>query len=394
MTDVVETLRELVRIDSRNSLPLSHQGARPATEEAVCAFLEKRLAELGMHTERQYAAPDRPGLIAFRPPSPNLPTLAFEAHMDTVGVEGMTIDPFAPDVREGRLYGRGACDTKGSMAAMLVALRHLLEEKAPVNLVFIASCAEETCCEGAPSLDLSNWPIDGIVVGEPTSNQPILAHKAHAAFELICRGKAAHGARPEAGCNAIYRAADVLRYLREVTIPELAEHKHPFFEGSTLSVGMIAGGTKANIVPDLCTLTADLRLVPGTMTTAATTRHIAERATERLGFPVKLGERQSAPGLNTPPDCRLAKAACRAAEVCGGNPEPGAVSYCTDAGAFDQMGYPCIVMGPGSILQAHGAVEYIELEQLHRAVSIYAETARAFMRAEGPSPAQRAPMEQ
>lgn len=370
MSDILELASRLIAIDSRNTVPLECR-ERPATEEAMCSFLEEYCRNLGLACERQEAAPHRPVLIARGPRQDRVPTLAFEAHMDTVGTEGMTIPPFEAQVRDGCLYGRGACDTKGGMAAMLVAIERILRRELPINLLFIASCAEETGCEGAPHIDLSAYPVDWIVVGEPTSNQPIVGHKANACFELICRGKAAHGARPEAGCNAIYRMIDIVTFLRREIIPELAAHPHPDFTGSTLSVNMINGGVKANIVPDQCRLIADLRLVPGGPEPEKMMAAIVERASHALGFPVETGWSRISPGLNTPKESVLVKAAEAARNRLGLDAVTGSVSYCTDAGVFAAKGYPCIVMGPGNILQAHSAVEYVELNQLYEAVDIY-----------------------
>jgi acetylornithine deacetylase len=327
------------------------------------------------------AAPNRPNLVAFPAcPNPAWPTLAFQAHMDTVGSEGMKHEPLVPEVRDGRLYGRGACDTKGGMAAMLAALAGLLAARTPLNVMFVATCAEETGCEGAPFVDLSDWHIDGMIVGEPTSNQAIVAHKTNVCFELVCTGRAAHGSRPEAGENAIYRMASVVQYLQDTVIPELAAQAAPGFAGSTLSVGMIQGGTKSNIVAERCSLVVDLRLVPGTPPADEVVRGIARRASEALGFPVDLGWCQLSPGMYTAPDAALLIAVRAALRHCGQSDEPGTVCYCTDGGVFSVQGIDCVILGPGDILNAHGAVEYVPLAELYAAVEIYRGTAEELAR--------------
>jgi acetylornithine deacetylase len=372
MHDPVAILEQLVPIDSRNTMPLDQPGERQSDEMAMCAWLQAHLEGLGLATRISYAATRRPNLVAFpTAPNPACPTLAFQAHMDTVGTEGMAHDPFRPEVRDGKLYGRGACDTKGGMAAMLVALADLLASRVPANLLFVATCSEETGCQGAPFLDLSDWRIDGMIVGEPTTNRPIVAHKTNACFELICTGKAAHGSRPEAGENAIYRMAAVVQFLRETIIPELAAHEAPGFAGSTLSVGTIQGGTKSNIVPDRCSLVADMRLVPGTPPAGEVARTIAKRAAATLGFPVELGWSHVSPGLDTPTDSPLVQAVQAALRRCGLPAETETVCYCTDGGVFAAKGIDCVILGPGDILNAHGAVEYVELAELHAAVKVY-----------------------
>lgn len=382
MHDPLDLLRQLVPIDSRNTLPLDASGERASDEMAVCAWLVDFLEGIGLATQVTYAAPRRPNLVAFpKHPEPVWPTLAFQAHMDTVGTEGMSHDPFAAEIRDGRLYGRGACDTKGGMAAMLAALAELLAEGVQANLMFVATCAEETGCQGAPFLDLSPWRIDGMIVGEPTSNRLVVAHKASIYFELVCTGKAAHGSRPEAGVNAICRAAELIGFLHRVIVPELAAHESPGFAGSTLSLGMIQGGVKPNIVPDRCSLVFDLRLVPDAPPAAELIREIAERAVEALGFPVAPGWAQHTAGLGTPRDVPLVQAVQRALCHEGRDSAPETVAYCTDGGVFAAKGIPCVVMGPGDILQAHGAVEYIAIDELRAAVGIYRQTAREWAKA-------------
>jgi acetylornithine deacetylase/succinyl-diaminopimelate desuccinylase-like protein len=277
---VTKLLTELVCIDSRSPGRLGDpRPANAPTEEPLARFLAARLERLGLAAELQWVEPERPHLIARTPHIPGAPTLAFEAHLDTVGTEGMTIPPFTPEIRGGRLYGRGACDTKGPMAAMLTALERLLHENAqhetrdtkhsPLNLIFLGCCAEETGCEGVARLDFGGRPPDAVIVGEPTENRPVVGHKAHLWFELTVRGKAAHGSHPEAGDNAIYRMAAVIASLRRFTESRLnrdtarenAKLKIPFTP-ATLSVGTIRGGTKVNIVPDACAILVDVRLLP------------------------------------------------------------------------------------------------------------------------------------
>lgn len=377
--DAVQLAQDLIRIDSRNSAPMDRAGPREADEEGMAAFLEAWFTQRGLTVTRQYAAPRRPNLIAATDRNSSAPTLAFQAHMDTVGTHGMTIEPFDPCIHDGNLYGRGACDTKGGMAAMLAAMDRLLADRAPINLLFIATCAEETGCEGSPHMDLGQWPVDGIVVGEPTGNRMVVAHKANGCFELLCTGRAAHGARPETGCNAIYRTVDLIGFLRETVMPELQAHEGAGFTGSTLSVNMIDGGAKSNIVPDRCTAVVDLRVVPGHGEPADVMAALLERASQKLGFDVSVLWSHCTPGLLTDTDCLLCRAARAGLTQCGADPTPGTVSYCTDGGVFSHMGYDSVVLGPGDIRQAHCAVEYISVAQLREAVDIYTAIAHAMI---------------
>lgn len=377
-SELINLLCEMIRIDSRNTIPIEQEGKHVATEQAMGEFAGKVMRQYGFkEVEFHPIAPQRPNVLGIYEQNADFPVLAFEAHLDTVGTDGMTIPPFEPDIRDGRIYGRGSCDTKGSMAAMLTACRLIIAEKLPVNLLFLASSAEETGCQGAPFWDLQRWQVGGIIIGEPTLNQPIIAHKSHLTFELHCRGKAAHGSRPEAGDNAIFKAGKLLAYLQDIVIPELsATDKKGFASGNTLSVGLINGGSKANIIADHCSITCDVRLLPGSGDAQAFLNQLCHQASTALGFPVELGYTHISPAMESadghPLLLRIQEAMQNLQLPC----TPGKVAYCTDGGILSSKGYPCIILGPGDILNAHAAVEFVEIEQLEQAARIYLEVAR------------------
>lgn len=377
--DPTTLLAELVRIDSRTPGSLATPLAADAvTEEGIAAFVAARLRDFGFACRLQEAAPRRPNLIAWNVRDPARPTLAFQAHFDTVGSDGMTHAPLVPELRNGRLYGRGAADTKGSLAAMLVALARLQASGTGPNLMFLGTCAEETGCEGVRHLDLREFRIDGIVAGEPTANRLIVGHKSHAWFGIECRGRAAHGSCPEAGDNAIYRMLEVVARLRTIADGDLREESQPGFTPCTLSVDCIRGGTKVNIIPERCEIEVDMRLVPRL---PADETLAALLDTVRQGMPpdrVRLSWSHLAPGLHVPATHPLVQTMLAALRARGLPADTGTVNYCTDAGVLAQMGHPAVVFGPGSILQAHGAEEYIELAQLEQAVDVLVTAANAF----------------
>jgi len=376
--NATKLLQDLVRIDSRSPGELNAALAPDAvTEETLAQWVAERLQSIGFACDLQPAAPRRPNLIAWSRRNPAWPALAFQAHFDTVGSDGMTIPPFAAEIRAGRLYGRGAADTKGSIAAMLAALARLQAMSVPLNLGFLGTAAEETGCEGVRELDLTGMPVDGIIVGEPTSNQPVTGHKAHLWFELTCHGRAAHGSSPEAGDNAIYRMTEVIAVLRKVAQTFTAETPVPGFTPSTLSVDVIRGGTKVNIIPDACSVQVDVRLQPR-LAPVVVLEHLLREAGAAAGGKLALTWTHITPGFETPSDSRLIRALCTGLEQTGLAPNPGTVSYCTDGGVLKEKGYDVVVFGPGSILQAHSADEFIELAELDQAVEILVHTAQAF----------------
>ena len=382
LKDVIEILSDMIRIDSRNTKPLQAPGERVATEEEMGKCVEGLMLSMGMSVEKQYIAPKRPNVIGYHPCGVSgAPTIGLNAHLDTVGTDGMVIPPFEPTIKDGLIYGRGSCDTKGSLSAMLKACEGIIGSKMPINVLMVATASEETACQGAPFLKLEKWPCDGFIVGEPTCNKPIVFHKCHAVFDLVCRGKAAHGSRPELGDNAIFKTARLLMWLQEKAIPEVTAITSPNFErGCTLSPNMVSGGIKNNIVPDCCRLTFDLRLVPEVKEPMAIMQKIADDATRDLGFNVELDNAEYTPGMMTPVEHPFVQAVAKAVASKGCDATPLSVAFCTDAGVLSRKGYPCVVLGPGDISVAHSALEYAPIEQIRQAVEIYIAAAEMLLK--------------
>lgn len=385
--DVIGLVSSMIRIDSRNVLPLDVEGERVAYEEEMGDFVECHLVALGFAIERQYIAEKRPHVIGRRIVDPSYRTLCFEAHLDTVGTDGMTISPFEPVVSEGKLYGRGSCDTKGSMGAMLVACKTLIDLDLPLNLVFIAGASEETGVQGTPLLELRGERIDGIVVGEPTLCRMVVAHKTHDIYDFTVRGRSAHSSNPDLGDNAIVKASRLVLYLEDELRPYLSSIRDLRFEiGCTMSVGIIHGGVKCNIVPDECKVTVDVRRVPGALSATSLGDKVICEMKERFGVDVELTRLHSAPGMGLDEGDAFMGDVQRALSSLGYNADPMTVSYCTDAGPLSEKGYSCVVLGPGNIAQAHTACEYVALDELHKAVEIYVEIGKAMSSRAGVKP--------
>ena len=276
--DLVETLRELVAIPSVNPMGRAVDGPE-YFEYRVTGYLERLFARLGLPSERQMIAPRRDNIIARLeggiPPERGGPLVLFEVHQDTVPVEGMTIEPWNPTVRDGRLYGRGSCDVKGGMTAMLGAVARLAKDRRQNHPTIVLACTvnEEHGFTGASGLcrlwaDGRSWLLprrpDVAIVAEPTRLGIVVAHKGVVRWRAHTHGRAAHSSRPEAGDNAIYRMAPIItaldRYHRQVLADAEA---HPLCGRPTLSVGTIAGGISVNTIPDRCTIEIDHRLLPG-----------------------------------------------------------------------------------------------------------------------------------
>lgn len=388
MLAVTEILSDLVRIPSVN--PMGSATLRPEMGESrVTDFLESLLQRLGFATYRQPVLPGRENLIA-RLDAAKVeaarPLLLFAVHQDTVPVAGMTIPPFTPTVRDGRLYGRGACDVKGGMAAMIVALARLLQDKPPglPGIVLACTVNEECGFDGVEALPklweqksafLPRKP-DFAVVAEPTELDVVVAHKGVVRWRCHAHGRAAHGAFPERGDNAIYRMSrvlDILERYQKQTIASLASH--PLCGCGTLNVGMIAGGVSVNTVPDRCTIEIDRRLAPSETPDAAR-QHLIDALDKELNLGCLVTHESSFMHGLPLPDTANSDLADRLAAIAhriAGRGRKLGVPYCTDASTLAAHGVPTVVFGPGSIAQAHTADEWIAVDQLHAAAEIYHE---------------------
>jgi len=383
--ELVELLRELVAIPSMNpyrAAALEPGFGEAALAERVAAFLR----QAGLAVELQEVAPGRPSVLArldSAQPAIRNPQSAilFVAHLDTVPVEGMTIAPFAGEVRDGRLYGRGACDNKGSLAAMLTALRRVAAARSnPCPILFAATADEESGYRGIRSVLRHFGPQSAIrnpqsaiapraaFVGEPTSLKIIIAHRGVVRWAVAAQGKSAHSAHPEQGVNAIYRMASVVSGLEALAARIRQRPPHPLVGPPTLSVGTIHGGHSVNTVPDRCVIEVDRRLVPGESADAAEAE--VRALVEARGATM---ERFFAAGaFEVPRDAAVVGMAVEAVEaVLGRDAEVVGVAYATEAPEVFDAGIPCVVLGPGDGSKAHSADEFIALDQLEAAERIY-----------------------
>ena len=379
--DVVETLNSLVSIPSVNPMGRDVTGDE-FFEYAMTDRLEEIFQNLGLPSVRQEVEPKRTNIVARldgeQSPDEVGQVIVFEAHQDTVPVDGMTIPPWTPDVRDGRMYGRGSCDIKGGMACMLAAISRLAAERPAGMPTIIMACSvnEEHGYGGALAMGrqwsrgecalLSRIP-DAVIVAEPTLLNVVVAHKGVCRWKAHTGGRAAHSSTPHLGDNAIYHMARVLSaletYARDI-VPTLAEHR--LLSAPTLSVGVISGGISVNTVPDACTIEIDRRVLPGEDAEAAY-QHVIDYLSAELGTSVPL--KHDAPfissnGLSDDRNGQLALALQHVAQSCGAPGEITGVPYGTDAPAFDEINCPTVVFGPGSIDQAHTCDEWIEIEQL------------------------------
>ena len=396
MSDHGATLADLVRRPSMN--PMGRDVSGPDyLEGRVSDYLVQRFMAAGLPWARQPVSPGRDNVVARLDATvPDAPTILWDAHQDTVPVDGMTIEPFMPFVRDGRLYGRGSCDVKGGMAAMLVAIDRLRTSGRPrlAHVVFTATVNEEFGFSGAKAIarlwstpagelappdlaarDLLGAKPAAAVVAEPTELDIVTQHKGAVRWRMRVHGVACHSAFPEQGDNAIYPSGRAIGAIELLARELLTRHTDHPCGPPTLNLGTIRGGAGVNLVPDLVVLELDRRVVPGESPEAARNEVIERIATACGGARIEHDPPflQSA-GLPVMTDRRWFDRLTAAAVGKGVASRQIAARYGTNASVFAAAGVPSLVFGPGSIAQAHTADEWIELAQVDTAADILAAT--------------------
>ncbi|MDP2308720.1 MAG: acetylornithine deacetylase [Pseudomonadota bacterium] len=344
---------------------------RPVT--GIAAELANCLEAVGMRVETLEATEaGKCNLVCSAGPA-GTDGVVLSGHMDVVPVEGQpwTSDPFVLTRRGDRLVGRGACDMKAFLAAIVVALTRTPPRDLRRELVLMFTHDEEVGCLGSRAL-ADKYAAEGrtlptlALIGEPTSFHMLRMHPGHVAARITCAGRAAHSSRPDLGQNAIRLAARVIdaldalaeRWRHDVRFPELLER--PFV---VMNVATIHGGNAVNIVPDRCIVDLGFRPLPG-MSPEALFEEIRE-AVEPLGS-VRAELVRVTPAMLTPAGTPL-EALLR---PWAASPDTAAASFATDGGNFERLGMRTLVFGPGSIDVAHKADEYVPIDELHRAVDV------------------------
>ena len=275
----------------------------------------------------------------------------------------------------GLLHGRGACDTKGSLAAMLLTLRRVSRESfRPCTLVLAATVDEEAGSTGADTLAASSVTADGAIVGEPTSLDIVRAHRGGRFWKISTAGISAHSSRPDLGDNAIYHMADVIRVLREEFTRRLVGRRHPLCGDSTFSAGRIRAGTSFNVVPDHCELIFDRRFLPTERLedVDAELDEVLGISRERFpGLQVEAVPEVVAGSLDTPEDAGVVRALIAACEAVTGRAAIAGAPYGSDAASLAAVGIPSVLCGPGDIAVAHSQDEWVPIAEVVQASEVY-----------------------
>ena len=368
--DVVTLLQELVRIPSVN--PDNTPGTDQVGEEKMAVFLSGWLESIGAEVILEEVRPGRPNLIARFAPMDGRPRMMYAPHLDTVGVEGMTIDPFSGEVRDGKLWGRGSSDTKGPMSAMLWSLHENQDilENLPIAMDFVAFMGEESGQWGSKAFAGDYGSVyEFAVVGEPTEMTVVHQNKGSTWATLRATGKAVHSSMPENGDNAILKLSRAINQLNHCLVPELARFTHPNLGCSTINFGTIRGGSRANIVPDCCEAEIDIRFTPS-LHDAGGALKILKDAIADHDLPIEIINPHENPPLETPANLPGIQ------RLLNNGSSLASAPWFSDAAHLSAGGIPSICIGPGSIHQAHTVDEHIDIEALRAGTDFFTDFVR------------------
>lgn len=370
--DVISLLQQLVRIPSVN--PDNAPGTAQTGEQTLAVFLSGWLESIGAEVVLEEIQPGRPNLIARFAPLDGRPRILLGPHLDTVGVGGMTIDPFGGEIRDGKLWGRGASDTKGPMAAMLWALhenRDLLADL-PVAVDFVAFMGEESCQWGSKHFARNHGTdYSFALVGEPTSMETVHVTKGSLWATLRATGRAAHSSLPERGENAILKLTRSLDRLDCHLGAELATFTHPVLGRSTMNIGVIRGGSRPNIVPDLAEAEIDIRITPSLAAAGGALARLRDTL-EFHDLPVEIIQPHENPPMETSADHPMVRRLLETGSVLAGAP------WFSDAAHLSAGGVPAVCIGPGLIDQAHTVDEFISIDAMHEGADFFTAFVRGF----------------
>lgn len=372
MSEVSELAARLVEIESINPDVV----AGGSGETGMARFVAEWCERAGLDVSVESAAPGRPNVVAVARGTGTGRSLMLNAHMDTVGVAGMA-DPFAPRLDNGRLYGRGAYDMKGSLAACMLAVAEAGRRRLAGDVVLTAVADEEFASVGTEAI-VARRRADAAIVTEPTALQVAVAHRGFVHVEVETRGRAAHGSLPDIGIDAIAKMGGVLVGIERLDKSLRANPTHPHLDSGSVHASLIEGGQEYSSYPARCVLQAERRTIPGETvhTVEGELRAVVEQAAEGDSDFVAdvriLGSREPFEVDEGQPIVESVRR--HATAVLGRVPEFVGVPFWADSALLAEAGIPTVVFGPGGE-GAHAEVEWVEVADLERCVEIYAAVA-------------------
>ena len=377
--NVLDLLAKMISFDSVNE----YTSGVDFPERTMMEFLEEIAKGWGLETSRlpipASALAASYNLLITYEVSKTAQWLVFESHADTVSVDGMTVNPFHGLIKDGLIYGRGACDTKGSGAGMLWALKEYMQLSACTNNIAVLFVTDEEATKTGTTafvqtqLEHLDWTPTGVIVGEPTLCQPVVAHNGVIRWKVSTKGVAAHSSNPSNGQSAISAMSKLILEFEKEYCSKISL-THPLTGQAACSVNTISGGTAVNIIPDFCEIEIDRRTLPGEDSEQvlkemkAVLDSISLRdPTILIGTSTPFVDYQLDPTVNR-------EFALQISEILiemGFSGEQSGAGYGTDASTYSKAGIPAVVIGPGSINQAHTKDEWLEIAELDKSVSVY-----------------------
>ena len=376
--DPIALARALIATPSVNP-ELEQSGAG---EGAVAALTVEWLRGWGLSVEMSEVAPGRWNVVGRLEGKGAGPTLLLNGHLDTVGVAGMSVDPFGAELREGRLWGRGACDMKGGVAVLLAATAGVARTGPPGALIVALTADEEHASLGMEALVRSGMRADAAIVCEPTSLAVMPAHKGFVWIEAAFRGRAAHGSRPDAGVDAIEHAGHYLTALGALRSRLAAGEPHPLLGHGSFHAGTIEGGSTPSVYPDACRLVLERRTLPGENGAGIIEEFQAvldELAADVPDLDAKLTQGLARPATQVSNESPLVEGLVAACVGEGVDPVLAGMTAWVDAAFLNQAGTPAVCFGPGSIAQAHSADEWIDASEIVTCAAVLERFSRDFL---------------
>jgi len=371
LTQAQDILSKLIAIPSVNPMGRSYEGHEPVERKAI-EFIEELFRPFGLNMVRQSCSDIHESLLIHIAGQFEGPITLLESHIDTVPADGWLDRAFVPSVQGDLLYGCGACDDKGSLVAMILALLDLLSgDTLPYYpVILLAAGDEEYAQSGIKRFIKDEYDIGGAVFGEPTDLMPIIQHKGTVRWGITVNGRSAHSSRPELGINAINGMAKLIEFIQDYQERLQSQYTSRLMTGPTITVTMIEGGRTRNAIPDKCTIAVDFRVLPGMDPATERDRLIAELEQLELNL-THSSVQLMTPPLNTEPDDSFCQQVLRVCcQVVGPETATKAVPYGTDA-AWVSAQAPAVVLGPGNVDVAHIADEHVSMTEVIKCAEIY-----------------------
>jgi acetylornithine deacetylase len=377
MANTIELLSQLVAIDSVN--PDLVPGG--AGEQEIAQFVAEWLDRAGLDVTLDEAVPGRPNVVGVEHGTGGGRTLMLNAHLDTVGTAGMQ-DPFVPRIEGNRLYGRGAYDMKGGLAAAMLAAAAVSADHLRGNVILTAVIDEESGSLGTESI-LKRWHADAAVITEPTGLDLCIAHRGFVWLDIEVVGRAAHGSQPDLGIDAIVEMGMLLNELDQLSHALQTGSRHPLLGTGSLHASLISGGQERSSYPERCSLSIERRTIPGETPeqVEGEIQHIIERLMAKdPQFHASVQRMLAREPFEIAEDSSLVQLVRQEmAESLGRRPSVVSAPWWMDSALLAAAGIPTVICGPGGG-GAHALVEWVNLDEVDRCASALMAFARAFCR--------------